>query len=83
MSWLHIEDKKPKARKKHYCYLCGKTIDIGIIHIARTGIHTGEGFGTFRMHLDCEPHTHDWDIGDWECHDVSEFREMIETHRLP
>ncbi len=82
MNWTHIEDTKPKARKRHFCYLCGIAIEKGQFHIARTGVESTEGFATFRMHLDCEPHTRKWNQDDWECHDASDFREWLERKNV-
>jgi hypothetical protein len=76
MSWTHLNDTKPRARKPHRCELCGLPITKGEVHVARRGIGD-DGPCTFRMHIDCEALTKRWDQMDWECHDSSDFREML------
>lgn len=66
VSWTHLEDKRPKARKPHRCYLCGLPIRVGTTHLARSGVGDG-GFSTVRMHESCNALTADWDELDWEC----------------
>lgn len=76
MSWTHLSDTQPKARKRHWCCLCEHAIDIGTVHVARRGIGD-DGPLTMRMHTACESVAHDWSQLDWECHDASEFREVL------
>lgn len=78
MSWLHLGDTQPKARKRHICDLCELPIEPGTVHVARRGIGD-DGPVTSRMHLPCEQMTRDerWDDADWECHDRSEFRARL------
>lgn len=77
MSWTHIEDTKPKAQKDYRCYLCGRLIEKGTIHIKRFGIGD-QGCCSYRMHANCEALTHDWDCEMWEYHDEYEFRKELE-----
>lgn len=73
MSWTHLKDMKPVARKRYQCLLCEGFIEPGEKHVARTGI--GEaGPETFRMHSLCESLTHDWDDWEWECQSPADFR---------
>lgn len=78
MSWTHLEDRTPKARKVYRCLLCELPIAIGERHVKRCGISEG-GHYNFRMHTACEKITADqlWDEVDWECLDASSFREML------
>lgn len=80
MSWTHLGDTYPKARKEHRCYLCGLRIRKGARHVRRDGIADGE-FVACRMHAVCESHTKAWDETDWECFDESDFR--FNDLRLP
>lgn len=79
MSWHHLEDTRPKARKDYACYLCGRPILKGTEHIKRSGI-SERCYVTSRMHLACESVTRHqlWDDMDWERHDANEFREMFD-----
>ena len=72
MSWKHLEDTTPKARKKYRCHLCGLSIDAGDKYIKRTGVD-GEFIMT-RMHIKCEKLTDNWNENDWENFDEAEFR---------
>ena len=74
MSWTHLSDTQPKARKEHVCELCALPIAVGQKHVARRGVSDGVVM-TFRMHEDCERMTRDWHLDDWECgFDAVEFR---------
>lgn len=42
-----------KARKRYRCDLCGEDIAVGELHDTRTGVETGTGFWTMRMHPEC------------------------------
>jgi hypothetical protein len=67
MSWTHLSDTTPKARKQYRCDICNEIIEVGEDHVARRG--AGEGrIVTMRMHLDCEEFSKAWDQMDWECH---------------
>ena len=72
----HLSDSLPKAKKPHRCYLCGLTISIGEVYVRRSGVSDGD-FYCVKMHEKCEEITHDWRDEDWECHDESEFREVL------
>jgi hypothetical protein len=67
MAWTHLKDTAPKARKRYQCYLCYDPIEVGEVHVHRTG--TNDGLMSFRMHVDCEKQTDDWDCMDWETFD--------------
>lgn len=75
MSWMHVEDTKPKARKRHVCLLCGFGIEVGEVYVRRFGFGD-EGPCSFEMHVRCERLTAEWrwEDADWEDHDVGEFR---------
>lgn len=53
MSWSHIADAHPIARKVHQCVWCGQMIEKGEKHYSYTGTMDGE-FQHNRAHLDCE-----------------------------
>lgn len=75
MSWTHLSDSTPVARKPHRCYLCEGEIPKGEKHLCRTGIDGEAGRPvTFRMHLGCHELTKGWDEDDWGCFDPSDFR---------
>lgn len=78
MSWTHLRDTEPIARKQHLCYLCELTIEKGTRHVCRTGINE-DGRVDYRMHPRCEAITRedDWKAGDWECFDPGEFRDDL------
>lgn len=78
MSYTHLEDTQPKARKRYVCELCRDPIEQGTVHIARRGIGE-EGPETCRMHIDCEKLTHDWEEEDWMYRDTTEFKRLLTT----
>jgi hypothetical protein len=79
MSWTHLRDETPKARKGYSCCLCGDPIRVGDQHVKRVGINE-DGMEVSRMHTRCEAATENWDMTDWECFDGPsvEFRESLE-----
>lgn len=74
MSWHHLSDTLPRARKDYRCYLCELPIVKGQIHVFRSGI-TDDGPNSFRMHCECRDLSSEWLISDWESHDPAAFRE--------
>lgn len=81
MTWQHLRDTTPIARKEHRCLLCALPIAVGEKHVMRAGVSDGE-FSQFRMHVACEAVTQDWDEMDWECGAYgAEFREMLSATR--
>ena len=82
MSWTHLEDTTPKARKEHRCYLCELPIRKGTIHVARSGVGDN-GIEKFRMHAECEKITKPWIEQDWENHDAWDFREALKKLQQP
>lgn len=66
MAWQHLSDSRPKARKRHSCYLCCNSIQPGQVYVRRNGVE-GREFHSVAMHLECEEQTRDWDYIDWEC----------------
>ncbi len=76
MSWTHLSDTMPKARKEHRCILCERIIPKGTVHVARRGIGDN-GPCTTRMHTACELITRDWDWYEWENQDPFEFRREL------
>ena len=42
-----------KARKPHWCTLCGEGIKVGDLYDKRTGVQEGDGFWTMHMHPEC------------------------------
>ena len=80
MSWTHLKDTEPVARKPYRCRLCNEEISVGEKHIARTGIWEGSPV-TFRMHPECEKETDYWDDDDWECCEQGEMeRPLTKEH---
>lgn len=79
MSWIHLRDDHPKARKDHLCYLCELPIPKGTTYVSRSGIDD-DGPVTCKMHAACEAHTKKWKEEEWECHDPYEFREWLSRH---
>jgi hypothetical protein len=65
MNWTHLRDTKPTARKEHQCFCCCEPIMIGDTYVQRSGVMDGN-LDTFRMHLECEEATREWDLFDWE-----------------
>jgi hypothetical protein len=65
MSWTHLEDRRPIARKEHKCHLCQLPIYPGDSHVLRSGVYDGE-FSSFRMHAACERLTAEWDQDTWD-----------------
>lgn len=78
MSWTHLSDTKPKARKRYNCELCGQPIEPGQQHVARRGVCDGD-MVTARMHIYCESVTRveNWNSADWECYDEAEFYHYV------
>jgi hypothetical protein len=74
MCWTHLNDTRPKARKKYTCHLCGLPVPVGQVHVARRGVSEGAPV-TVRMHADCEEVTHGWRDYEWETFDEWDFRE--------
>lgn len=82
MSWTHLRDSRPVARKTHQCSLCEYPIPAGERHVYRTGTLDGE-LSTDRMHGRCAEladRTYE-DDGDWGCHDAAEFRRVLEEQQ--
>lgn len=77
MSWLHLEDTQPKARKDHDCFLCGNIIPKGTKHISRSGIGD-DGPERIHMHIECELQTKTWKEEDWLAHDPVDFKELMQ-----
>lgn len=77
MSWTHLSDTKPKARKDYRCLLCELPIPKGTVHVARRGIDDS-GLCTTRMHTACELVSKDWGIEEWENQDPYEFRRELQ-----
>lgn len=73
MSWSHLNDTRPKARKPHNCFLCGMSIPAGETYVRRSGI-TSDGLLCFAMHVPCESKTRSWGQDEWDCHDPDDFR---------
>lgn len=67
MSWTHVEDTTPKARKDYRCLICDEIIPIGEKHTKRMGF-TEDGPDSFRMHLECDEMASSWSSDEWECH---------------
>lgn len=65
MSWIHLSERKQRARKQHKCVLCCEQIEKGEIYVRRSGVYDNE-FLTSKMHIECELASRDWDIMDWE-----------------
>ena len=67
MSWTHLRDEVPKARKPYRCGVCNSLIGVGEKHVARTGVGD-DGPETFRMHCECEEYSCEWKEDEWESH---------------
>jgi len=65
MSWTWNRDEIVKARKEHFCDLCGHKIEVGRNYLRRTGFDEG-GIGSLPMHQLCELETVNWEDSDWE-----------------
>lgn len=77
MSYRHLEDRTPKARKTYRCYLCGSEITPGTVHVKRAFVDD-DGAGSVRMHAECVKLTEDWKEDDWEYFRSAEFKELME-----
>ena len=71
----NVEETQPVAKKDHRCYLCGLTIQKGIVYVRRFCFDDGP-FAA-KMHLACEELTREWDRFSWEEHDEGEFRRIL------
>lgn len=81
MSYRHLRDTTPKARKPHKCYLCGDTIATGRTHVHRVSVNEGR-LDSIRMHTRCEAGTADWDSMNWECFSEGDMEtEMHEAEK--
>jgi len=79
MSWRHLSDTTPVARKPHRCGVCEREIPVGEKHVARRGVDEDERRAvTFRMHQRCAEITSDWDEGEWEYFDPSNIRQILD-----
>lgn len=65
MSWYHVEDSNPSARKEYQCLLCCEKILVAEKHVKRSG-YDDNGMTSFRMHVECASETKGWDDMDWE-----------------
>lgn len=80
MSWIHLEDSTPVARKPYRCYLCDLRIEAGERHVKRAGIND-DGLCSVRMHAECCAMASTWDEDAWECIDASEVRLELAEYR--
>jgi len=76
VGWTHIRDETRRARKPHWCYLCGGDISPGTTYLCRTGVSDGEMVST-AMHTGCEEKTRDWDEMDWETFSPGELENWL------
>jgi hypothetical protein len=76
--WIYAGQTEPAARKEHTCYLCDRAIPKGSKHVCRSGIVSGEGRVSFRMHFECERMTRDWDEMDWETFTPGDFDALLQ-----
>ena len=65
MSWTHLQEGRPVARKQYYCCLCGLPIPSGIQYAKRVGVMDGE-MVAMRMHLQCEQASSKLTVEEWE-----------------
>jgi len=65
VSWRHLKDSEPVARRDHSCFLCGQQIPAGEQYVRRVGFDDRE-LVTTTMHTECDVETWDWDQTDWE-----------------
>jgi len=77
MSWRHLSEKRPTAKREHSCFCCGLMITVGEKYRKRAGADD-DRLLTMRMHERCAAITDaEYEQDDWECHDVAEFRESL------
>lgn len=77
MSWRHLRDSRPIARKPHWCELCGGRIEPGTQYRVRVGADGGD-FYHGRMHERCAVVADEnYGYDDWEMHDVGCFCELL------
>ena len=77
MSWNHLREAKPVARKRHRCCLCGLEIPPGMKYALRVGADGGE-IHQMHMHIQCEMATQSWSCEEWEeCTDEWTFRHEV------
>jgi hypothetical protein len=53
VSWTHLRDTFPKARKRYRCVGCWELIEVGEKHLFRTGVMDG-AMVSVRWHPECE-----------------------------
>lgn len=75
MSYRHLRDTRPTARKEYRCFLCGIPIAVGTKQPRQSGARDG-GLDSFRMHELCESKAAKWSIDDWECFSEGEQPEF-------
>ena len=73
MTWLHLSDSTPVARKPHRCSWCGEPIHAGDRYACSTGLWEGELI-TNRMHPECDAAAQD---------DYDEYGEGFELYGNP
>lgn len=76
MSWQHLNDKTPRARRRYRCYLCGAAIEIGEVYLRRTGV-ADCAMVSAKMHITCEEKTREWDEMDWETFLSGDLKEWV------
>ena len=74
MSWTHLSDTEPRARREYRCCLCGLRIRQNARHVARRGVLDDKPVTT-RMHAVCEDAASEWEEEGWECLDQLAFRQ--------
>lgn len=67
-------DKGPvRAAKRHHCWYCACSIEIGEIHGVRTGTSHGD-FYSMRFHPECDDYANEhWEEDEYEGHEPGEF----------
>jgi hypothetical protein len=74
---VFLSETRPKAAKRHTCYLCGYPIPKGTTHIKHVGIFDNDQYSV-RMHDQCFAATRDWDSEDWENFGPTSTSEFLE-----
>ena len=60
-----ISTTRPKARKRHRCYLCGEPIEVGEVHVSQVSKIEWELVAS-RFHEECLAFVADWQQDGWE-----------------
>lgn len=82
MSWKHLKEATPKARKPHQCWLCDGDIPAGSTYVYRAGLD-GRHMVTMHMHAECEAVTHNWEADEWETFSQGDLATYLHQEKGP